>query len=56
MEQQETRGVGRPSQGKRHRTFTLAPETIAVLDAMPAGKRSAYIENLVRSDQEKGKQ
>jgi hypothetical protein len=56
-EQQETRGVGRPSQGKRNVTLSLAPETVAALNAMPAGERSAYIDQLVARDQEqKGKQ
>jgi hypothetical protein len=52
MKQQETRGVGRPSQGKRNVTLSLAPETLAVLNAMPAGKRSEYIDQLVARDQE----
>lgn len=54
MEQQETRGVGRPSQGKQNVTLSFAPDVMDVLKKMPAGKRSAYIENLVRNDQKKG--
>lgn len=48
MNEQEKRGVGRPSQGKVHIDLTLSEEVVRVLREMPAGKRSQFVDEWLR--------
>lgn len=48
MQEQQRRGVGRPSLGKVRRYFTISGEIAKIIDAMPAGKRSQYVEIALR--------
>jgi hypothetical protein len=56
MDQQEQRGVGRPSQGKVHIDLTLSSEVVNALKRMPAGKRSQFVDQAVREKMESEKQ
>lgn len=45
--QQEKRGVGRPSLGKERVYFTLSGPVVRALHKMPAGERSKFIDDLL---------
>jgi hypothetical protein len=55
-EQQEKRGVGRPSLGRERMYFTLSKETVAFLHSLPAGDRSQYVDKAIREKQERERQ
>jgi hypothetical protein len=42
--------VPRSQRKSPKREFTLAPEAAAITDAMPRGKRSAYVSDLILDD------
>jgi hypothetical protein len=52
MNEKEKRGVGRPSQGKVRRYFTLSADTAKAIDAMPAGERSRFVDQAIRKELE----
>jgi hypothetical protein len=52
MNQQEKRGPGRPSQGKVHIDLTLSGEVVNALKRMPAGERSSYVDDVLKSQSE----
>lgn len=45
--QQERRGVGRPSLGKERMYFTLSGPVVKALHKMPAGERSKFVDDLL---------
>lgn len=50
MEQQEKRGVGRPSLGKERMYFTLSGPVVRALHKIPAGDRSKFVDDLLLQD------
>lgn len=48
-EQQEKRGPGRPSLGKERMYFTLSGPVVRALHKMPAGERSKFVDDLLKS-------
>lgn len=56
MTQNKKRGVGRPSLGKKRMYFTLSPDVVNALEAMPAGERGGFVDDAVREKIEREKQ
>jgi hypothetical protein len=53
MDNQQKRGVGRPSLGKERMYFTLSKETVEFLHSLPAGDRSKYVDEAIKARQER---
>lgn len=49
MEQEEKRGPGRPSLGKKRLYFTLSGDIDKALRKLPAGERSQFVEDALRA-------